>query len=374
MQKVIPFTDRVRVPREIYGILDDLLPKVLKAAQGMIKNRHLDSSKYWKEIPCIVANTLMKKYQRNLQCKEIRNIVIPVCGTRGAQVKIVDGGIRVYRLFKHFVIPLRFSRPVSGYVRHIEFFKRGGEWLVSVCTNTACTPVIRTNGVVGIDRNSTGNIAVLADATNGKVLKLGINPSETKRCFRGRRANLQKEKKNGLLRKIGRFQSRRMTCENHRVSKTVVDYAALHRRTIALEDLSFVRSKRSKIRKYVQQNQWAFAQLEKFIKYKSALRGVPVVNVDPAYTSQACSRCGNIQKPDGKQYTCKSCGHRDHRDVNAAFNIARLGAEVVRATGDSGLSVSLSRSSGGPYAGKDSRATPRIDDQNLDRARSGTPF
>ncbi len=374
MTKTIPFTHRVKVPREIYGVLDDLLPKVLKAARGMIENRHLNSSKYWKEIPCVVANTLMAKYQKNLKCKKIKNIVIPICGTRGAQVKAEGNGIRVYRLFKKFIIPLKFVRPTVGYIRHIEFFKRDGDWFVSVCTDVACEKEATVDGVVGIDRNSVGNVAVMADLQNGKVFKLGIDPAGTKRCFKGRRGNLQKEKKNGLLRKIKRIQSRRMTCENHRASKTVVDYAVLHRRAIVLEDLSRVMAKRSKIQKYVQQNQWAFAQLEKFIKYKAALHGIPVISVNPAYTSQMCSRCGNIQKPDGKRYACKSCGHRDHRDANAAFNIGRLGAEVVRASGGIGLSAPLPRSRGGPYAGKDSRAISGVENQNSDCAQSGTPF
>jgi len=57
-----------------------------------------------------------------------------------------------------------------------------------------------------------------------------------------------------------------MAHENHRASKIVVDYAALHRLAIVLEDLSQVRAKGSKIRKYVEKNQWAYAQLETFIK------------------------------------------------------------------------------------------------------------
>lgn len=319
----------------------------------MLKDRSLSSSKYWKEIPCVVSKSLIAKYQRNPKCRNIKSLVIPICGDKGKQVKLLDGGIRVPALFKKSIIPAKFPWPVVGHVRQVEFFKRDGQWLMSACVNTPCEPPIAVTGVVGLDRNSVGNVAVMADVQTGKVLKLGIDPAGTKRCYRGRRRQLQKEGKNRLLERTKRKQRRRMTYENHRASRTVVDYAATHRRAIALEDLSTVRSKGSKIRRYSEKNQWAFAQLEMFIAYKAALRGVPVLHVDPAYTSQACSKCGHIQKPNGKRYSCASCGHKEHRDANAAFNIGRLGAMVVRATGGSGLSVPLSGSIGGAYAGKE---------------------
>lgn len=344
---------KFRVPNELCHVLDALYPKALDAARGMIKNRRLSSSKHWKGIPSVVAKSLIAKYQRNPKCRNIKSLVIPICGDKGKQVKLVDGGIRVPALFKKAVVPAVFLWRIAGHVRQVEFFKRDGQWLMSACVNTPCDAPIEVTGVVGVDRNSVGNVAVMADIQTGKVLKLGLDPAGTKRCFRGRRGNLQREGKNALLAKIRRKQSLRMTFENHRASRTVVDYAATHRCAIVLEDLSTVRSKGSKIRMYSEKNQWAFAQLEAFIAYKAALRGVPVLYVDPAYTSQRCCRCGHIQKPDGKRYSCASCGHKEHRDVNAAFNIGRLGARVVRASGGSGLSVPLSGSFGGPYAGKE---------------------
>jgi len=344
---------KFRVPDELRHVLDSLYPKALDATREMIHNRSLSSSKHWKTIPCVVAKSLIAKYQRNPKCRDIKSLVIPICGDKGKQVKVVPGGIRVPALFKKAVLPVKLPWPIIGFVRQVEFFKRDGQWLMSVCVNTPCEPKIVVTGFVGVDRNSVGNVAVLADIQTGKVLKLGIDPAGTKRCFRGRRKNLQKEGKNALLAKTKRKQSRRMTYENHRASRTVVDYAASHCRAIVLEDLSGVRSKGSKIRRYSEKNQWAFAQLERFIEYKAALRGVPVLHIDPAYTSQACSRCGHIHKPDGKRYECATCGHKEHRDANAAFNIGRLGAEVVRASSGGGLRVPPSGSIGGPYAGKE---------------------
>ena len=89
-------------------------------------------------------------------------------------------------------------------MRQVEFFKRAGAWLMSACVNTVCEPPIKVTGVVGVDRNSVGNVAVMADIQTGKVLKLGIDPAGTKRCYRGRRGNLQRAEKFTLLAKIKR--------------------------------------------------------------------------------------------------------------------------------------------------------------------------
>lgn len=344
---------KVVVPQQLCAALERIAPITLRTAQQMLKDRKLQSSRYWKNVPCVIAKALTRKYQKNPKCKEIHRIVIPICGDKGKQVKIVDGGIRVPALFKKAVLPVVWPRPVHGFVRQVEFFKRDGQWLVSICYSVKAEAPIKVTGVVGVDRNSVGNIAVMADPQTGKVRKLGVNPAATKRVFRGRRKNLQSAGKTRMLHKIKRKQSRRMTYENHRASKAIVDYAATHCRAIALENLGSVREKGSKIRSYSENNQWAFAQLETFIKYKAALRGVPVVLVDPAYTSQRCSRCGSIHKPNGKQYHCLVCGHNEHRDANAAFNIAQRGIEGLSVLSGSGLSVSEPGLIGDPQAGKE---------------------
>ena len=64
------------------------------------------------------------------------------------------------------------------------------------------------------------------------------------------------------------------------------------------------------------------------LSYKAEWAGRQFVEVDPKYTSQACSRCGVIDaasrdKKDRKNFTCRSCGHQQDADVNAAINILR---------------------------------------------------
>ena len=100
-------------------------------------------------------------------------------------------------------------------------------------------------------------------------------------------------------------------------------------RGIALEDLGGIRE-RARLRKpqRVTLNSWSFAQLGSFIAYKGALAGVPVVYVDPAYTSQGCAECGHINKKNRvsqAMFTCRGCGVVAHADRNASRNIAVRG-------------------------------------------------
>jgi IS605 OrfB family transposase len=76
---------------------------------------------------------------------------------------------------------------------------------------------------------------------------------------------------------------------------------------------------------------WAFAQLGDFIVYKARRAGVPVVFVDPAYTSQTCCECGHVDKRnrvDQGLFICRGCGVVAHADRNASHVIGHRG-EIV---------------------------------------------
>ncbi len=55
--------------------------------------------------------------------------------------------------------------------------------------------------------------------------------------------------------------------------------------------------------------------------------------VNPAYTSMTCSRCGNVAKKSlvQRQHDCPVCGLSLDRDTNAAINILAVGQYSVAA-------------------------------------------
>jgi len=190
---------------------------------------------------------------------------------------------------------------------------------VQVTTNVAWTP---EGNVVGIDRG----IKTLAATSTGRHFG-GKETLHRRRTFHFRRAALQRKGTKAAKRQLKRLagkESRWMSQVNHTLSKRIVEDALRHgANTLVLEDLKGIRARAysKKLRKTL--SVWNFHQLEQFVTYKAHAMGIAVAKVDPSYTSQTCSRCGNVLKSQrrGVHFQCASCNYRNHADLNAAFNI-----------------------------------------------------
>ncbi|WP_345045046.1 transposase [Streptomyces sannanensis] len=69
---------------------------------------------------------------------------------------------------------------------------------------------------------------------------------------------------------------------------------------------------------------WPFHQLGAFIAYKAKRAGVPFIEVDPAYTSQRCPRCGHTERgnrPTRDTFRCPRCGLAGSADHVAGVNV-----------------------------------------------------
>jgi putative transposase len=92
---------------------------------------------------------------------------------------------------------------------------------------------------------------------------------------------------------------------------------------------------------------WTKLQLQGFLAYKAAYKGIAVQFVDARYSSQCCSRCGHIEKRNRisqSEFSCRKCGFQLNADLNAAYNLARRATSV---SSGPGLSDGLSSQSVG---------------------------
>ena len=126
--------------------------------------------------------------------------------------------------------------------------------------------------------------------------------------------------------KIANFRS----TVNHRYSKKLIEYAVQHQYgTIQMEDLSGIRESTG-FPKFLRH--WTFYDLQQKIEAKAREQGIRVVKVDPSYTSQRCSKCGNIDKanrPTQAQFCCSKCGYKTNADFNASQNLSIRGIDRI---------------------------------------------
>jgi putative transposase len=119
---------------------------------------------------------------------------------------------------------------------------------------------------------------------------------------------------------------------NHNISKQIVNSLNLGD-TIALEKLKNIRNLKAGNKHRTALNSWNFYQLEQFLTYKAIAKGISVIKVNAAYTSQKCSRCGKIDKKNRKtqsEFCCTKCGFKLNADLNASRNISAKALESYK--------------------------------------------
>ena len=157
--------------------------------------------------------------------------------------------------------------------------------------------------------------------------------SKQREQFRNRRKRLQqqlknvkggkgREKKLAALDKVAVCERNFVKTYNHTISKRIIDFAKKNKcEFINLEQLT-----KDGFDNIILSN-WSYYELQNMIKYKADREGIKVRYVNPAYTSQKCSKCGYIDKenrPTQEKFKCIKCGFELNADHNAAINISRL--------------------------------------------------
>jgi IS605 OrfB family transposase len=206
-----------------------------------------------------------------------------------------------------------------------DLLMRGGVFFLIATCDIPEPQVFEPTGWIGVD---LGIANIATTSTGYRAAGRGLN--RHRKRMRDLRTKLQKKGTKSakrVLKRLSRKESRRAKDTNHVISKRIVTEAERTTAGIGLEDLSGIRQ-RARLRKpqRVALHSWAFAQLGAFVEYKAKRAGVPLVRIDPAYTSQECSECHHVDKknrPEQATFACRSCGVVEHADRNASRNIAR---------------------------------------------------
>ncbi|GGA32055.1 RNA-guided endonuclease TnpB family protein [Okeania sp. KiyG1] len=131
---------------------------------------------------------------------------------------------------------------------------------------------------------------------------------------------------------------------------------------VAIENLK-VRNmmKNHKLAKSIADAAWY--RFREWLEYFGRVYGVPVVTVEPAYTSVNCSSCGEkvVKTLSTRTHQCPHCGYVADRDENAAINILQsalrelattLGHRESHASGENDLCLVEETQASKPTRGK----------------------
>jgi len=153
-----------------------------------------------------------------------------------------------------------------------------------------------------------------------------------------RRRKLQKKKSHDrrtarkLCAREGVREHHRVDYRMHEVANAVLSFAEERRSMIVLEDLGEIRPQMCK-RMNRRISMWPRRKLHQIIEYKAAWQGIPVMKVDPRYSSRKCPVCGRIQDSrKGTEFVC-GCGWHMDRHINASINLLQTAASEKAAGG-----------------------------------------
>lgn len=245
-------------------------------------------------------------------------------GKRICSIRVLDGrrrfGIRVPKFYEPFVSWKQASADLV--VRKDKVF------LHLVVTKEAEDPV-PAGKTVGMD----AGIRRTAVTSNNRFFG-GGKLSHVADGYRKKRRELQKKGHSGKrhLNRLGWKENRFVRDVLHVVSKRIVSKLEPGD-VLAMEDLTGIRDRAKWGRKSrTMLNSWAFARLQAFCQYKAEAKGCLVARVDPAYTSQRCSKCGHVEKANRRSqslFECRRCHHSLNADLNGSRNIALRGEMTV---------------------------------------------
>jgi IS605 OrfB family transposase len=228
-------------------------------------------------------------------------------------------------------VRLRLSRPVPPAKSYRVTRDRAGRWHVAFAAVPPPIPGPSTGEVVGIDRGVRVTLAL----SDGRTYQAHAGRDVKRLQRRLARAKRGSKRRAKVKVQLARLYARNADARRDWAEKASTEIAR-HYDLIRLEDLDVssmtcsARGTAGQLGCHVGQKaglnrsilRSAWGKFATRLEHKARGR---VEKVNPAYTSQRCSRCGIVDREARESqavFRCRSCGYRANADHNAARNIA----------------------------------------------------
>ena len=253
-------------------------------------------------------------------------------------------------------VRFRWSRAVPpGATSYRVTMDRAGRWHIAFAVIPAPVPAPGNGQAVGIDRG----VAVSAALSTGEMLHCPALTARERRRLRRLQRTLARARRGSNRRgrvrhAIARLRARETDRRKDWAEKTSTGIARRFD-VIRVEDLQIGNMTRSArgTRGDPGRNVWQKAGLNRGIlrsgwgllvrRLEDKAPG-RVEKIRPAFTSQRCSACGQVDRDSRESqagFRCTACGFACHADVNAAINIAA--GHAVTARGGDGAARPVNR-------------------------------
>lgn len=244
---------------------------------------------------------------------------------------IIDGKLHLAKIGD---ITIKQHRPIEGKVKTCTIRRTAtGKWFVSfACILDDQESIGILEPVVGIDMGLE-SFATLSDGRkieNPRFFKtdqkaLAKAQRKLSKCEKG---SPDRAKARKVVAHIHERIANRRNDFCHQQSRKIVNQFNV----IVFEDLS-INEMMSKGYRSMHRSiaDVGWGQFLDFLNYKAAEAGKQAIKVNPAYTSQTCSQCGNRHKLElsDRTYHCPICGSEIDMDLNASLNILGLGMQSL---------------------------------------------
>ena len=181
--------------------------------------------------------------------------------------------------------------------------------------------------IISLDTNESSLDGVCLQGSASQVVRANFQDvALIQQRHHGRRRRLQKKKAHDrrmaryLCKREGAREHHRIDYRMHEVANSVLALAEKKRSAIVLEDLKGMKFKKNKdLNRRL--SMWPRRKLHQIMESKAQWRGIPVVKVDPRYSSRKCPICGRISDSRmGTEFVCE-CGWSLDRHINASINL-----------------------------------------------------
>jgi IS605 OrfB family transposase len=249
---------------------------------------------------------------------------------------------------------VRLARPVpypSESIRSVTLVAEAGRLYLDV---TAEVPVAIESGdlirtiVAGIDLGIIHPYAAMAGdeglLVSGRAIRAEerLHLEDTKRRSqkaaakapsKGQRGSRRWRRYRASRKRAEARHRRRVRQAHHEAAKSVVAWLVEHEvGTVVVGDPKGITARECGHRQNLALRNWRRTHLMRCLSDKAELAGIKVVLVNERGTSSTCPECHKgVPKPRGRCFCCPHCGHRCHRDLVGARNIAARGGGSTRA-------------------------------------------